>query len=85
MDSTLYFTETFVIEHYIGIWVISYGVAFCLSVLMEAPLLTLEKTLLFPPKPQKQKPLEKEQAEGKASKVEPSDNGSERDAFKTGV
>ena len=53
MDSTLYFTETFIVQHYLGIWVISYGVAFCLSVLMEAPLLTLEKTLLFPPKPPK--------------------------------
>ena len=54
LDSSRYFTETDSIYHYIGIYVFSYGVALGVSLVMEAPFLTIEKTILFPPKPPKQ-------------------------------
>lgn len=59
LDSTSYFTETSVVYHYIGIYVMSYAVAFGVSLIIEAPLLTIEKTLMFPPKPPKKKQEDK--------------------------
>ena len=53
LDSSNYFTHTNAIYHYIGIYVLSYAVALGVSVIIEAPLLTIEKTILFPPKPPK--------------------------------
>lgn len=58
LDSSNYFTHNNAIYHYIGIYVISYAVAFGMSLVIEAPLLTIEKTILFPPKPPKTKPKE---------------------------
>lgn len=63
LDSTSYFTETWVIYHYIGIYILSYAVAFGVSLVMEAPLLTIEKTLMFPPKPSKNKEVKTEPSE----------------------
>ena len=53
LNSSSYFTETYIVYHYIGIYVLSYAIAFGVSLVMEAPLLTIEKTILFPPKPAK--------------------------------
>ena len=61
LDSSRYFTETDAIYHYIGIYVLSYGVALGVSLVMEAPFLTIEKTILFPPKPPKQATAKKNQ------------------------
>lgn len=70
LDSSNYFNHANIIYHYIGIYVLSYTVAFGMSLVIEAPLLTIEKTILFPPKP----PKKKEEGQQKAELIEEEPN-----------
>ena len=52
-ESTSFYSEDFMFFHFLGIWSISYLTAMIVSLLLESPILTLEKTILFPPKEKK--------------------------------
>ena len=49
-ESTSFYSKDFMFMHFLGIWSISYLTAMIVSLLLESPVLTLEKTILFPPK-----------------------------------
>ena len=53
IESSAFFSKDFMFAHFLGIWSISYLTAMIVSLLLESPILTIEKTILFPQKEKK--------------------------------